>query len=417
MSKLVQIAVQDLRVFLANRSNLFGLLLIPIAMTTLLGIFIPSGEGPSRVRVDVIDHDGGNIAEDFLQGLRTANETIVLCPSDNDLDDFCRLEDDPSLDRIRSLARVQAGETTAMIEIPADLSVRVEASKPASIRYVSVDEFSAPGLVRQAVDAALLQSNGALVAEQIGSEAADVLGAGAAFPQAVHSRAAAIWSERPIRVRFELTAQAAIDPTSTPDIGGLGQSVPGMGSMFVMFTVLGSMGILVGEKKQWTLQRLASMPISRSQLLGGKILGRFTLGLIQYLVVFTVGIVGGLYFGRDLLALVLVMIAFTLAATALSFAVGSRLTSEQQAAGLANLLGLTLAPLGGAWWPLDVVPEFMRLVGHISPIAWAMDGYTSLMFRNGDLEAVLPSILALLGMAAAFFTFGIRRFRYELRVN
>lgn len=73
--------------------------------------------------------------------------------------------------------------------------------------------------------------------------------------------------------------------------------------------------------------------------------------------------------------------------------------------------------LGGAWWLLDVVPEFMRVAGHISPIAWAMDGYTSLKFRNGDLGTVLPSILVLIGMAAAFFILGIRRFRYELQVS
>jgi ABC-2 type transport system permease protein len=417
MSKLIQIALQDLRVFLVNRSNLIGLLAIPVAMTVVLGIFIPGGEGPSRVRVDVIDHDDGEVAEGFLRGLRSANDTIVLCPMDNDSDDFCRLEEDPVLDPDRSLTRVQEGDTVALIELPAGLTERVRAFEPALIRYVSVEDFSAPGFVRQAVDAALIQANGAVVAARVGAVAATALGAGDDFPQSVRARAAEIWSEKPISVQFELTAQEAVDPTSTPDIGGLGQSVPGMGSMFVLFTVLGSMGILVGEKKQWTLQRLASMPISRGQLLGGKILGRFALGLLQYAVVFAVGIVAGLYFGRDLLALVLIMISFTLAATALSFALGSRLTSEQQAAGLTNLLGLTLAPLGGAWWPLDIVPEFMRLAGHISPIAWAMDGYTSLMFRNGDLQSVFPSILALIGMAVVFSVFGIRRFRYELQVD
>jgi ABC-2 type transport system permease protein len=215
-------------------------------------------------------------------------------------------------------------------------------------------------------------------------------------------------------VDLVLSAGEAADPSAAPDVGGFGQSVPGMGSMFALFTVLGGMGILVGEKKQWTLQRLATMPISRAQLLGGKILSRFSLGALQYTVVFAIGIVTGINFGRDLVALILVILAFTLTCTALSFALGSLLKNEQQAAGMTNLLGLTLAPLGGAWWPLELVPDFMRVVGHVSPVAWAMDSYTSLMFRNGDLQDVLVPLLVLAGMSAVFFAVGIKRFRYEL---
>ncbi len=154
------------------------------------------------------------------------------------------------------------------------------------------------------------------------------------------------------------------------------------------------------------------MPISRAQLLGGKILGRFTLGMIQYVVVFTVGVVTGLNFGRDPLAIVLTMVSFTLAMTALSFALGTRLDNEFQAGSLSTLLALTLAPLGGAWWPLEVMPPFMRTLGHISPVAWAMDAYQVLMFQNGDLRAVLLPLSVLLGMTIVFFVIGVRRFRY-----
>lgn len=414
MRRVVQIAVQDLRIFLTNRGNLVGLLVIPITMTVVLGVFIPSGQGPSRVRVDVIDHNQGEIGEQLLAAIRQANDALVLCPMDNDAEDFCRLEGQPVLDPARALERVKGGDALAWIEIPAGFSQAVRRLEPTAVRYVSVAEFSGPGFVRQAVEAALTQLNGAVVAARVAALAAEDLGLGADFSSGVYLRAAELWEHEPIRVDYQLTAEAAVDPTTTQDIGGFNQSVPGMGSMMVLFTVLGAMGILVNEKKQGTIQRLATLPLTRGQLLGGKILGRFTLGILQYLVVFSVGIIAGINFGSDLLALVLVMVSFTLAATALSFAIGSRLTSEQQAAGLTNLLGITLAPLGGAWWPLDVVPELMRTVGHISPIAWAMDGYTALMFRNGSLGDVSFSIAVLLGMALVCFAYGIRRFRYQL---
>ena len=412
--KVLQIAINDLRLFMVNRANLIGLLAIPVGMTLILGIFIPSGDGPSQIRVDLINHDSGEVGAQFLQSLRQANSSIVLCPLDNDQEDFCQLEGSPTLGSEQARERVQEGDSLALIEIPAGFSEQVRAFESVQILYVSLESFSAPSYIRQAVEAALTRINGAVIASRIGSAVLPSSITDEGYPQRVYSRAAELWDASPAGVEFVLSSSAAADPSAAPDVGGFGQSVPGMGSMFALFTVLGGMATLVGEKKQWTLQRLATMPISRAQLLGGKILSRFSLGALQYTVVFAIGIVTGINFGRDLVALILVILAFTLTCTALSFALGSLLKNEQQAAGMTNLLGLTLAPLGGAWWPLELVPDFMRAVGHVSPVAWAMDSYTSLMFRNGDLQDVLVPLLVLACMSAVFFAVGIKRFRYEL---
>ena len=74
--------------------------------------------------------------------------------------------------------------------------------------------------------------------------------------------------------------------------------------------------------------------------------------------------------------------------------------SATQATGVTLFLTLTLAPLGGAWWSLEIVPAWMRTVGHISPVAWAMDGFRSLMFESGGVATVAVPILVLLGMTA-----------------
>ena len=77
------------------------------------------------------------------------------------------------------------------------------------------------------------------------------------------------------------------------------------------------------------------------------------------------------------------------------------------------LMGLILAPLGGAWWPLDIVPEFMRIAGHLSPIAWAMDGFKDLLFYNGSLVDIFPEVAALLIFALAFTSIAVWNFSYE----
>jgi len=413
MRTILDIAANDLRIFFGNRANFIWLVGIPVGLTILLGVVIPSDDGPHLVPVDIINHDNGPAAALFVQSLRQANPNLVLCPVDNTADDPCHMNEAGTLDAALSLIRLEEGDTLALIEIPGDFSARISALEPVALRFVAVDDLTAPQFIRQAVGTALTQTNGALTASRLGVELASQIEAGASddssLAQDLRDRAAEIWAEDPITVSYELSQSS-----SSGSAGGFGQSIPGIGSMFVMFAVLGGMGLLIQDKRQWTMQRLASMPVTRSQLLGGKILGRFSLGMMQYLIIFAIGIVVGQSFGRDPLALVLIMLAFALCVTALSFALGSFVKSETQAAGLTNLLGISLAALGGAWWPLEIVPDVMRTVGHLSPVAWAMDGYLSLIFENGDLGTVYPSILILLAAAAVFFVFGVRRFRYDL---
>lgn len=76
------------------------------------------------------------------------------------------------------------------------------------------------------------------------------------------------------------------------------------------------------------------------------------------------------------------------------------------------LLSLVLASLGGVWWPLEVMPRFMQVIGRISDIARAMDGYSTLIFHGGGLAQVLVTIGVLGGLALIAFGIAVRRFRY-----
>ncbi len=102
-------------------------------------------------------------------------------------------------------------------------------------------------------------------------------------------------------------------------------------------------------------------------------------------------------FGSSCLGLLLTVIVFTPAAMAMPFAVGPLLRNALQANGVALLLSITLAPLGGAWRPMEIVPGFMQVIGHISPVAWAMDSIRTLIFESGAVPDVLLPLGVLMG--------------------
>ena len=109
--------------------------------------------------------------------------------------------------------------------------------------------------------------------------------------------------------------------------------------------------------------------------------------------------------------------SYVLAITALALALAALVRTPQQATGIATLAYMVLASLGGAWWPLSYVPVWMQTLGHISPIAWCLDAFNTLIFHQGTLPDVLESVGVLLLFAVVFFVFGVKKFNIRKLVN
>lgn len=424
MAKILAIIWQDLRVFLSQRSNLPGLLITPVVMTVIIGLVgggaFDGGGVPVR-RLDVIDLDASPASGQFLSAARQANPSLTLCPMDDTGDGRCNLDENGSLTESQALDRVADGTSLGLLVIPAGFEANLAAQEPITLAFHSSSSFGVSQPAQQAVEAALSQINTAAVASQVGLSVVNRLflqpldeDQAQQMQRGLYQRALQMSREQTIRVDFALSASQPERSVGESLQLGLGQSVPGMGTMFVLMTLFGSMSALIVEREQWTLQRLAAMPVSRSALLAGKILARFCLGLLQFLIVFVVGALFRMDFGTDPLALLLLVIVYTLSVTALSFAIGSGLKNTAQASGLGLLLTLTLAPLGGAWWPIDISPRFLQIIGHVSPVAWAMEGFNALIFNDARLEDILISLAVLVGMTMVAFVIAIPRFRYKV---
>lgn len=418
MRTVLDIARNDLRIIFKDRSIWLNLVLIPLVISYVVGFANGAGNTGSaptaaRLVVDVLDADNGVLAQQFLTDLRAANTNLVLCPMDNDADDICRL-DGAALDETLAQQRVQRQNTLALIEIPAGFTERINAGENVSVIYRSNESAVAPGFILQAVQAATQRLGGALTAARVGSEIAVNsfnLTDDPALTDAIRQRAGALWAQNPVQIAYTIAQQPQTDAENGAE--GFSQSFPGIGTMYVMFIIFPAAAALLQERKTWTLQRMAMMPISRAQILGGKLLARFAIGMLEYGIMFGFGALLGVRYGNDPVALLLIMVAFTLCITALTLALTTVLKNVAQATVVTLFITLVFAPLGGAWWPLDIVPAWMRTVGHISPVAWAMDGFRSLLFESGSLATVALPVAVLLAMTAAFFAFGVARFRFS----
>jgi ABC-2 type transport system permease protein len=194
---------------------------------------------------------------------------------------------------------------------------------------------------------------------------------------------------------------------------GFGQSVPGTLTMIVLMMTLIYGGVfLIIEKQQGMLRRQLSLPVTRGQVVAGKLLGRLLIAGLQIVLLLAVArFVFGLSLGSSPAGLALLTASYALAVACASIFLGAVFSTTEQASTVGWIASLVMAGLGGCWWPSEVMPEWLQTAAHAFPTAWAMDGFHALISFGRGVEAVALPSLALLAFAALFGVLGTRFLR------
>lgn len=413
MRSLFIIALNELRVMLSDRSIWVNIVVVPLIAAFAAGWANTAlGDSESTAPLlDIVDLDDSADSLRFREQLLTVQPAVHVCPQPSaQLDERCALES-ASLSLEAAQARLLGEQVDATLIIPAGFATAIQAGEQVSVTLRASAASQQADAILQTLQSAAIRFGSVRLAQQMNAQLSATLTLEPQVQQRseaqLSARTEALWQNPPVQI----AKRSSELMLNTGALSGLSQSIPGMGSMYVLFCVLPLTQSFIRDRKQWTLQRLSSMPLRSSQIMGGKVLAYALIGLLQLCIVFGFGMLLGLRFGSDLLALCAVVISFVAAITALALLISTMVQTEQQASGINLLLTLLLAPLGGAWWPLDIVPAWMRVVGHISPIAWAMDAYNAMIFRNAGFAGVWPSVAVLSVMAVLFFGIAIVRFR------
>ena len=192
------------------------------------------------------------------------------------------------------------------------------------------------------------------------------------------------------------------------------QIVPGYAVMFAMFSVLSAAGGILEEKERGTFKRLLISPIPQWALLGGKLLAQFLVGVGQIALMFVFGaLVFRLNVGNSPLGLLLITLATCWATTSLGILLVAVIQSRKQIHPVTTLVILGSSAIGGAWFPLFLMPKAVQQVGRITLVAWAMEGYNRLMILGGSLADVWVDIGVLVLYGAICFAIGLKLFRFK----
>jgi ABC-2 type transport system permease protein len=405
-SKALEIARLYLKITFQDRSILLFAFLLPLLFTFLIGQTVRGGQGeaPDRWPLALVDEDGSASSLDLLR----------------------HLEADPALqvtvlDRSQALDSVAEGEQVAAVVVPAGFEAGLRDGRPLALAFYTGPEHPRLAqLARQAVLAAASQVSSSMEAGALVVAVARRLELFVRrpdlAPEDLHRKAVDQarddWVQAPVRVESSQVTRLEDAQQVIPD--GVSQSSPGMMVMFAMFFTIGGASVLIEEREEGTLRRLMVVPLRRATLIFGKFLGIYSAGLLQILVLVLAGaLLFQVGWGQSPAALALMIASFSFAITALGMMMAALVRTSAQANALGTVVVLSLASLGGAWWPLEIVPGWMRTLGHLLPTAWAMDGFHDIITRGLGVEAVLPEAGILGAFGVVFLGVAIWRLRYE----
>jgi ABC-2 type transport system permease protein len=157
------------------------------------------------------------------------------------------------------------------------------------------------------------------------------------------------------------------------------------------------------------------MPIAAANILVGKLLARFVVGVAQMLVLLAVGwLAFDISLGPQPWALLLPSVGIVFAGCAFGLVVAAVAPSRDAVLPVGSIVIVTMAAVGGCWWPIDLEPRWMRQVALAFPTTWAMDAFNDLMIRRRTFEAALRPTAVMLGYGVLYLGVGVALFRRRL---
>lgn len=178
-------------------------------------------------------------------------------------------------------------------------------------------------------------------------------------------------------------------------------------TLVILYGALSAADLIDVERKKKTADRLLAAPISKIEILTGKVIGSLLQNFISVIIVvlickymFTV------YWGEQLGLVLLILLTEII--FALSLGVGMSYICNSNIAGAIIMILIQIgAFFGGSYFPTIEMTGVLRIIANLFPLTWVNDALIKLIYMNNSLAAVYAMLLnigfAVLLLGAALF--------------
>ncbi|MCW2065162.1 UNVERIFIED_ORG: ABC-2 type transport system permease protein [Stenotrophomonas maltophilia] len=221
---------------------------------------------------------------------------------------------------------------------------------------------------------------------------------------------------RPLREGSIASGQVSVISFYNPQRRSAVNIVPGLiGVILTMTLVMFTAVAVVRERERGNMELLIATPVSRSELMVGKVLPYAAIGLLQTTLVLLLGTwLFEVPIRGSLVDVYLAAVLLVLANLALGLLISTRARSQFQAMQMTLFLFLPSILLSGFMFPFAGMPRPVQWLAEVLPLTHFLRLVRGIMLRGASLWELWPDALALLVFIVAMMTLAILRFRKRL---
>ena len=221
---------------------------------------------------------------------------------------------------------------------------------------------------------------------------------------------------RPLREGSIASGPISVTSFYNPQRRSAVNIVPGLiGVILTMTLVMFTAVAVVRERERGNMELLIATPVSRSELMVGKVLPYAAIGLLQTTLVLVLGTwLFQVPIRGSLLDIYLAAVLLVLANLALGLLISTRARSQFQAMQMTLFMFLPSILLSGFMFPFAGMPRPVQWLAEVLPLTHFLRLVRGIMLRGASLWELWHDALALLAFIAVMMTLAILRFRKRL---
>jgi drug efflux transport system permease protein len=366
---------KEIRQLLRDRRSLVLILVMPILLTFLFGKALETGE-LKQIPSVILNQDGSPESNVIVTAFSTFDEVKIQS-------EVTTVQEAQDL--------LAQGKIKAAIIIPNGFMKKVEAGEEAELNLLldGTDNNSAP----------IVEGVAKRVIQRYNAERA-IKG---------------LWARGVRPDRGRLLIQPVFVQTEikyNPGLQYLSYVMPGVIGLTLQLLTVMLMAITIPrERERGTLDQLMATPISRTELILGKLLPYFGISLLN---VITILFVADRWFNipvdENLPLLLLLCALFVLTSLATGLLISTVSRSQFQAVQIAVFYVLPVFLLSGAYAPLEAIPDYIRPISYLFPLMYFSRAVRAVTLRGADFLLVWKDVAILGGFVVIFLYWAVLSF-------
>ncbi|KAB3531505.1 ABC transporter permease [Alkaliphilus serpentinus] len=187
-----------------------------------------------------------------------------------------------------------------------------------------------------------------------------------------------------------------------------GRMVLGFSTMFILMFMGAVTGNILEDRRMKTLMRIYTSPLGRINISLGYLMSFLTLGGLQVLTyILITRYIMKIEYHIPLIELFFIVGVFLITATGISIGLAGFVRDSQRYSVLNTFITVPTCLLGGSFFPVEFLPDSLKVLSNFIPQKWFMEVYDKLA-EGASIVEHLSSLGILLMFGVVFFTLGIK---------